>query len=139
MQLAIAEGERDGDSYTVGSALHAMLTRAANDTVFLEIVDRGLAVVVDRDAESMDLRLVLLANRLVALSNMDRLAEFEASLPAAVALAESQGSPGLDMIQRTAAYCYLEHGDWDRALSHLDQFADALSNDLSLLRAVPPP
>jgi DNA-binding NarL/FixJ family response regulator len=134
-RLAIAEGERDGDPVTVGWALHAMLTLTANDMDFLKIVDRGLSVVVGADAESIDLRLVLQANRLVALSNMDRLAEFETALAESIALAESQGSPRLDMMQRTAAYCYLEHGDWDRALFHLDQFAEALTNDLALLKS----
>ena len=71
-QMAIAEGERDGDPLTVGWALIALLLRAASDIDALEIVDRGLRVVVGADPESMDLRLLFLANRLAALSNLDR-------------------------------------------------------------------
>ena len=89
-QLAIAEGERDGDPVTVGLALHTLM-QAASGTDALEIVDRGLRVVVGADPESMDLRLLFLTNRLVALSNLHRLAEFEAALTSTIALAESQG------------------------------------------------
>ena len=102
-QLAIAEGERDGDPVTVGWALNALLMQAASDTDALEIVDRGLRVVVGEDPESMDLRLLFLANRLVALANLDRFAEFEAALTPTIALAESQGSPRLVDIHRIAA------------------------------------
>jgi DNA-binding CsgD family transcriptional regulator len=66
---------------------------------------------------------------------MDRLPEFEAALAESIALAESQGSPRLDMVQRVAAGYYREHGDWDRALFHFDQFAEALTNDLALLKS----
>ena len=55
-QLAIAEGERDGDPVTVGWALHTLL-QAASGTDALEVLDRGLRVVVGADPESMDLRL----------------------------------------------------------------------------------
>ena len=50
----------------------------------------------------MDLRLLFLTNRLAALANLDRSAEFEAALTPTIALAESQGSPRLVEIQLTA-------------------------------------
>ena len=126
-QLAIAEGERDGDPLSVGWALHALLMGAANDIDGLELIDRGLQVVVTDDPQSMDLRLLFLTNRLHLLSNLDRFAEFEAALAPAVALAESQGSPRLDAIHRSASIHFLDCGDWDRALLHLDQMSDALT------------
>jgi len=49
-QLALAEGERDGDPVAVGWALHAMLQRAGG-THALEIADRALGVVVGDDPE----------------------------------------------------------------------------------------
>jgi DNA-binding CsgD family transcriptional regulator len=131
-RLAIAEGERDRDALTVGWGMHALVMQALNNTDGLEAVNRGLSVVVGEDPESMDLRLLFLANRLVVLSNLDRLAEFEEALTPTVALAESVGSPRLVQVQRTAACHFVDRGEWDKAQLYLDQIADPLTPFQSL-------
>jgi DNA-binding CsgD family transcriptional regulator len=133
-RLAIAEGERDGDPVTVGSALNALLQRAS-DPEALEIVDRGLRVVIGEDPESTDLRLLFLINRLVALGNLERSAEFDAALAPTVALAESVGSPRLVEIQLSAALHFLKRGEWEQALLHLDQVSDDQPPYYSLIRS----
>ena len=131
-QQAIAEGERDGDPLTVGWALHALVMREMNGTDGPEIVDRGLAAVVGDDPDSMDLRLLLLNDRLVLLGNLDRIAELEAALPPTIALAESLGSARLETIQRLAVNLYLERGDWDQRTGASRPDAHALSPYVSL-------
>src|SRR5262249_5157195 len=123
-QLAIAEGEREADQITVGAALTALLMQTDNDIDADEIIERALAALTGDDPETMDLRLLYLTNRLVLLSRVDRTTEFEAALSYTIALAESQGSKRQIIMHQVGAGHHLEHGDWDRALLHLDQVAD---------------
>ena len=123
-QLALAEGEREADPVTVGWAYNALMMEAASEVDTLKILDRGLTVLVGDDPETMDLRLMFLINRLAMLTNLDRTTEFEAALSPTIALAESQGSLRLTFMHLTGAAHYLDRGDWDQTMLHLDQVAD---------------
>lgn len=123
--LAISEGQACGDPISIGWALVAMTIDADHSAEALELVERGLAVVVGSDMEAMDLRLLLLVNRLVLLVNLYRFDEFAAALPATVALAESAGATTrLLQVQLVAAEQFLVLGDWDQSLLHLDQILE---------------
>jgi DNA-binding CsgD family transcriptional regulator len=119
-ELAILAGERDEDAVTVGWSLIALL-QMASGTDALEFVERGLAIMRGDDPESVDLRLLFLANQLVVLSNLHRTADFEAALRPTVALAEDLGTPRITEIQLGAADHFRRCGDWDQALFYLGQ------------------
>src|SRR5262249_15539091 len=112
------------DPLAIGPALNVLVMQTANEIDALEMKERALTVLVGDDPLSMDLRLLFLTNRLVSLSNLDRMTEFDAALTPAIALAESQGSKRLVIMHTCAAAHHLEHGDWDQATLHLDQLAD---------------
>ena len=126
-RMALAEGERDRDPMTIGVALNVLII-VAGETDALEIIDRGLTVLVGEDPELTDLRLMFLTNRVVMLTNLDRATEFEDALAQTIAVAERQGSTRVIFLHLTGAAHHLEHGNWDQALSHLDQVADLPSN-----------
>src|SRR4029077_16125330 len=73
--LAVAEGS--GDRLAIGYSLHVMSIRSLmrrDMAGVLDLTSRGLAV-IGGDPEASDLRLVMLANRVVVLGELDRQAE----------------------------------------------------------------
>jgi DNA-binding NarL/FixJ family response regulator len=117
---AIEAGDRDGDPVSVGLALNAQL-QFSDPPEAVEVVDRALALPFGDDPHSIDIRVVLLANRLVALLNLRRWQEFETALAATVAEAERVGTPRLTEVQWTASSYYFNVGDWDRSLLYASQ------------------
>jgi DNA-binding CsgD family transcriptional regulator len=122
---ALAGGERVGDRFATGYALHALSSVASyrrDHADALGYVDRALAVIGD-DPQTTDLRLLLLANRVSALQDLDRHAEAGPTIREALALAERAGTPRLAVICTSAADYYFEVGQWDDALAVLETAA----------------
>jgi hypothetical protein len=68
----------------------------------------------------MDLRLLLLNNRLAALNNLGRGPEFRAEVDRALILAEQAGSARAGWLLGAAAMGLFDFGQWDEAQLHLD-------------------
>jgi DNA-binding CsgD family transcriptional regulator len=121
---ALADGERTGDRFASGYALHTQsLVRASSGdrSGGLEIMERALAVIGD-DPETTDLRLLLLGNRLTALSNLGREAGAEARQ--LLALAEGVGTARISTVRAAVAEYMFEAGRWDDALAELEAVFD---------------
>ncbi|MFG3422982.1 ATP-binding protein [Micromonospora sp. NPDC048063] len=124
-QLAISEGEACDDPVSVGWALVALMVDAPGYSEALELAERGLSVVVGGDMESMDVRLLLMVNRVALLTNLYRYGEFATALSATSALAESAGATTrLLQTQLVAAEQFLHTGDWDQSLLYVDAMGD---------------
>ncbi|NUQ97014.1 MAG: AAA family ATPase [Streptomyces sp.] len=127
MAEALAEGRRLGDPTAVGYALHAasvIRSRQGDQTDALALNGEALAE-VGNDPELVDLRLILLGNRVTELDvDGDRLQEAEETLDQARSLAERIGATRLSMTLVQSAERYYEHGRWDDALAVLDEAAD---------------
>jgi DNA-binding CsgD family transcriptional regulator/tetratricopeptide (TPR) repeat protein len=108
---------RSGDRLALGYALHAA-TLVGDAPSALTHIDEALAGLGD-DPESMDLRMLLVNNRLTYLAALGRWDEVEAALSPALALAEQAGTARAAWLQATAAeVCYMR-GAWDDALVYL--------------------
>ena len=119
---ALAVAERSGDPLAIGYTLHALTVqsdRQRDTSAMLELVSRGLAVIGD-DARTSDLRLMLLANRVAALSVLDRSAEAIDAAREALVLAERAGTPRLANTRLALAEQYFVVGQWDDALAEID-------------------
>jgi DNA-binding CsgD family transcriptional regulator len=122
---ALADAERAGDRFAAGYALHVQSRRQDRRGDFpgaLELTERALAVIGD-DPETADLRLLLLNNRLVFLSRMNRDADAEAR--ELLALAEGAGTARISEARRTVAAYLYEEGRWDDALAELDALLES--------------
>jgi DNA-binding CsgD family transcriptional regulator/tetratricopeptide (TPR) repeat protein len=119
---ALAVTERSGDPLAIGYALHAKSLRSMirRDLVgMLDLTSRGLAV-IGADPEASDLRLLMLANRVSVLGELDRQAEAIDTAREALVLAEQAGTPRLATIRSALADQYHSLGQWDDALAELD-------------------
>jgi DNA-binding CsgD family transcriptional regulator len=127
---AEAEGGLAGDPFAVGYALHSrslVTSRHHRDpAATLTVIDKGLAVLGDQ-AETTDLRLLLLGNRITALDNLGRLADGDRAIGEAVTLAERIGMPQRQAMNRMiATEHYFLGGRWDDALAELDAVSELL-------------
>lgn len=117
---ALSEAERADDRFAAGYALHvrAFVRGIETDDVgSLEITERALALIGD-DAETTDLRLLLLSNRLTSLANLGLDADAEAR--DLLTLAEQAGTARLSSVRWTVAEYLFETGRWDDALAELN-------------------
>jgi len=125
-EQALAQAEQAGDRLAAGQALHALAAiehTRRNAQSNLGYLDQALAVIGD-DPQAADLRVILLYNRANVLEDQDRLAEAEATVREALALAERSGSPRLlALIGTLAGEYYFETGQWDEALTVLETIA----------------
>jgi DNA-binding CsgD family transcriptional regulator/tetratricopeptide (TPR) repeat protein len=134
-EQALAGGERAGDRFAVGYALHVLSVVAnhrRDNAALLQYVGRALGVIGD-DLATTDLRLILLSNRISVLGELDRLAEADATIREALALGERAGTPRLAIIMCAAAEHYLGVGQWDESLTFLEIAAGlpgAMSNPM---------
>jgi DNA-binding CsgD family transcriptional regulator len=117
---ALEAGERDGDPISCGTALNAQLKFSGREEA-LDIVDRALALPWADDPEAIDVRMLLMANRLICLLNLVWWAEYERALVATVVEAERVGSARIAEIQVTAVNYYYGRGDWDQSLTYAGQ------------------
>jgi DNA-binding NarL/FixJ family response regulator len=114
---AVEAGERDGDPISVGYALNAHL-QIGNPTQNIDTIDRALALPWTDDPEAIDLRMLLMANRLIALLNLERWNDVEQALPVSLAEADRLHSPRSAELHHTAMIYYFLRPDWDQALLH---------------------
>ncbi len=94
---ALAVAERSGDRLAIGYSLHAMSVRSImrrDEVGILALTSRGLAAIGD-DPEVTDLRLLMLANQVSVLGELDRRAEAIETARMALVLAEQAGTPRL--------------------------------------------
>ncbi len=119
---ALAVTERSGDPLAIGYSLHAKSLRSmiGRDLVgMLDLTSRGLAV-IGTDPRATDLRLLMLANRVSVLGELDRQPEAVETAREALVLAEQAGTPRLATIRSALADQYHSLGQWDDALAELD-------------------
>jgi DNA-binding CsgD family transcriptional regulator/tetratricopeptide (TPR) repeat protein len=110
---------------TLGYALHTGATaRVVEHDIegSLAMTNRGLAV-VGPDPHLAELRLMLYAKQIAALSNLDRFAEASETLRTARTLGERTGTPRLASYVIEASELAFQLGDWDDALAELDALA----------------
>jgi DNA-binding CsgD family transcriptional regulator/tetratricopeptide (TPR) repeat protein len=99
-----------------------------DQTARLFHLDGALDVLAD-DMEHLELRLLLLGNRTLALSILDRFGEAERTLADARDLAERRtGYAGLARVHAPAAVLHFWTGRWDDALAELDRAGDLPDN-----------
>jgi DNA-binding CsgD family transcriptional regulator len=120
-QQALAEAESSGDPYSVAHALHIMSIQVVrgDSAAGIDLIDRGLRVLTD-DPESIDLRLLMSANRSWLLMTFDRWAEADTTLRECLMLAERTANPRLFWLQVTAAVRHFMTGRWDDAVVEVD-------------------
>ncbi len=117
---ALTEAQRAGDRFAAGYCLHVRsLARFSRGDIVggLEFAQQALAVIGD-DPETSDLRLVLLVNRLSAVSNLDRGADAE--MRQLLAAAEQAGTAHVGTAHCVVAEILYETGHWDDALAELE-------------------
>src|SRR5712691_7881034 len=118
---ALAVAERSGDRLAIGYALHVMSIRSImrRDTAaMLDLTSRGLAV-IGGDIQATDLRLLMLANRVSVLGELDRRAEAIETAREALVLAEQAGTPRVATARSALADQYFSLGQWDDALAEI--------------------
>ncbi|MFI5645458.1 helix-turn-helix transcriptional regulator [Kitasatospora sp. NPDC051705] len=126
MAEALAEGVRLNNATTVGYALNAgalIRSREGDQPGALVLADLALAQIGD-DPEPVDLRLMLLGHRAVALDSLGRPREAEEALARARTVAERTGATLLSMNLVRIAERHYEHGRWDDAQAVLDEVTD---------------
>lgn len=139
-EQAVAEAERAGDRYAVAFALHALSAMCHRERDYARartLIDRALTVAGD-DPESVDLRLVLQANRTIHLRLLGQPAEGERAVREMLVLADRTGTPRRTLVRIAAAVFYYFVGRWDDAVAELDVAVDLLDEgpDVSYLRFV---
>ncbi len=123
-ELALAEGARLGDPLAVGYARHG-LCHLSTGTTALGYIDAGVAD-LGSDPDAMDLRLLLLHNRLALLNNLGMREEFDGTVSRTLILASRVGTVQVARVQWAAAMGYYDFGAWDEALVHLDSLQPPL-------------
>src|SRR6266704_3655094 len=123
---ALADGSRLGDALTVGYARH-VLSHLVTGAAALAYVDAGLAA-SGTGPDAMELRLLLLNNRLVHMTNLGRRVEFEATVGETLTLAGRLGMIRAAQVRWAAAVGCYDFGAWDEALGHLDSLQPPLNN-----------
>jgi DNA-binding CsgD family transcriptional regulator len=137
-ERALAEAELVGDRFAAGYALHALSAVAylqRDRKGSLRWGDQALAVIGD-DPQATDLRLLVLANKANALTDLNHPGEADHVLREALALAERARTPRLRTVYAAAADLRYEMGQWDDALAVLEAAAEQLPDGNRHLIAV---
>jgi DNA-binding CsgD family transcriptional regulator len=128
---ALAYAEASGDRLAIGYCLLNLSTTCLmrrDQPARLAHLDRALDLLAD-DLKYLELRLLLLGNRILALSILDRFDEAERSLAEARDLAERRtGYAGMTRFHTPAAIMHYWSGRWDDALAELDSAGDLPDN-----------
>jgi DNA-binding CsgD family transcriptional regulator/tetratricopeptide (TPR) repeat protein len=126
---ALADAKVTGDRLAAGYAYYAMSlagTRlGGGHTAALDQLSQALTTIAD-DRQTIDLRLLLLASQASLLAELDRHAEADAAIRAALSLAEQAKISQLGMVCTVAAEAYFDTGRWDDALAVLEPAAALL-------------
>jgi DNA-binding CsgD family transcriptional regulator len=127
LAIALASGDRLAIAYCLYNLSTTCLMRRDQPTR-LEYLDRALGTIGD-DPEYLELRLLLLGNRMLALGLLDRFADVEQTLGAARDLAERRsGYAGVTRFHTPAAMVHFWSGRWDDAVAELDAAGDLADN-----------
>jgi DNA-binding CsgD family transcriptional regulator len=122
VRAAVAHAERSGDGFALAYALHVLAyAQLGADRISeaLAVLDRALAVVGD-DSSALDLRLLLIANRVVGLMHLGLIDQAIDQVRAGLRLAEELGATSrADPLRNTAGALFLLTGQWDDALAEL--------------------
>ncbi|NJC68139.1 helix-turn-helix domain-containing protein [Planosporangium thailandense] len=130
-QVSLASARACDDRVAIGYSLLSLSTIALmrrDQAARLSHLDDGLELLAD-DLEQLELRLLLLGNRTLALSILDRFGEAEQTLAAARDLVDRRtGYAGLARFHAPAAVLHFWTGRWDEALAELDAARDLPDN-----------
>jgi DNA-binding CsgD family transcriptional regulator len=124
-RAALADG--DGDPMTVGLAhyvLSSLSYMRRESQARLDHLDQGIAA-VGNNPRLTDLRLLLLANRTNALSDLDRRDESLAAGRDAVVLGDRIGGPRVFWARTMLAISYYTSGLWSDALTEIEPVLDS--------------
>ncbi|HEV2374141.1 MAG TPA: AAA family ATPase [Streptosporangiaceae bacterium] len=124
-QLALADGTRLDDPLTAGYARHTLSHLGTGDAALAHI-DAGLAG-LGTDPDAVELRLLMLSNRLALLNNLGRQEEFHTTASQTLILASRVGAVRADRNSLPVAMGCYDFGAWDEALTHLDSMQSPLS------------
>jgi DNA-binding CsgD family transcriptional regulator len=119
---ALATAAKFGDRLAAGYAHHARSMVAIvhrHLQAALDHTGQALAV-LGGDLQASDLRVLVIANRIGLLSEMDRGQEAAAEAREALTLAEQAGTPRIATARQALADLYLTGGQWDDALAELE-------------------
>src|SRR6266511_2546893 len=117
-QEALDDAGRSGDALAIGYARHT-LTFISGTSEQIAHIDAALAV-LGGDPESMELRILLLTNRIHRLVATGRRDEVDGTLTEGLVLAERIGTiRSAGVLCQAAIACYY-YGSWDDALLHVD-------------------
>ena len=120
---ALRRAEESGDPLTIATARH-VLSHVDDAVASPEHMRAGLTALTSRDMESVDLRMLLLANFVVQLQELGRPRECEETLAEALRLAERGGSSrALTVIASAVAFC-CQQGRYDEALVYIASVDD---------------
>lgn len=134
-ELAIEAGRAATDRLAVGVGLHVLsLERnfAGDERRNRELIDEALTVLGD-DREHLDLRLLLLTNRVMADQNLDELGAVDGTLRLVRELAEQAGAARFTQVHVMIATYYFRLGRWDDALSELESIPELSEGRYSFL------
>jgi DNA-binding NarL/FixJ family response regulator len=123
--LAMEEGTRCGDPIAVGYARH-VLSHTSDSGAALTHINTALAG-LNTDADSTELRILLLTNRLAHLNNLGRREEFEARFQETLMLSVRTGASRTGRVQMAGAMGYYDFGAWDEALVHINSLQPPLT------------
>jgi len=132
---AIEAGQAAPDRFAVGMGLHVMsLDRSfvGDERGNRELIDQALTVLGD-DREHLDLRLLLLCNRIVADVNLDETAGIDERITLVRGLAEQAGAARFTQVHVMMAAHYFLQGRWDDALSELESIPELIEGRYSFL------
>ncbi len=134
---ALDLAEQAGDALATGYARHALsLVRSIerDSAGMAEQLDKGLAAINDHP-EAVQLRLLLMMNKIGMLPDLDRPGEALAVAREALILAEQAGIPMAQNIRVHLALRYFKAGQWDDAIAEVEQVtAEAERPSTSTLR-----
>jgi len=117
--LALKDGERDGDAVTIAWSLDTVL-RSARDEEALTCLDQAVVGLVGDDPETTDLLAELLITRLRYLTRLDRVTQFEADASRVASFVERASPRWRGMLAAVASAHSYERGDWDEALHRVE-------------------
>ena len=120
---ALNRATASGDPLSIGYARH-VLAICAGPHVRLDHIKAGLEALVGRDPESIDLRMLLLANQVTELTYHAQQEDTASALAEALTLAERVGGFRAATIRIVAAEYSYVNGRWDEALAHLANVED---------------
>ncbi|HWB35481.1 MAG TPA: AAA family ATPase, partial [Rugosimonospora sp.] len=118
---ALADAEQCEDPLGIAYA-HHVLSYVSGGAAQLEHIDAALAV-LGTDPQSMDLRTLLLSNRMHRLAVSSRREELKAFLPEAMMVAEQMGTYRSGQLMAQAAGISFLYGEWDDTLVYADSIS----------------